>query len=145
MTQVHLILGDQLSAKHPFLKSAKNNAYMHLVMIESLPRAQWLPYHPQKLLFLYSCMRRFALELARNFPNIKFTYVRESQLSIGGALKELGATRVSVITPAEPRVTAWLKTDFGDALELVPSPFFLATDADLPKKPPYLMEFFYRN
>lgn len=145
MKKVFLILGDQLSHKHPFLERSNWQKDEQLLMIESIPRAEWLPYHPQKLLYLFVCMRRFAHEVRINHPSISFKYIEESGGSFASVLNDHAATEVHLIDPSEPRVKEWIREELKGKLVIHPNSFFLADDSCLPQKPPYLMENFYRR
>jgi deoxyribodipyrimidine photolyase-related protein len=150
--RVFLILGDQLSFDHPFLitgqagsPSIRFEADDRWVMIESIPRAEWLPYHPQKLLYLFTCMRRFAVDMRSHSPDKPIHYIKASNQTFADCLNDLSCDEVHVIEPSEPRVKKWLTEGLKPKLVVHPSPFFLGKDSFLPAKPPYLMENFYRK
>ena len=143
--RVFLILGDQLSEAHPFLGLSLNPETDCLLMVESVPRVEWLPYHPQKLIYVFTCMRRFYLEVSKRNQKMPFRYVEFSQRSIGQEINQLSPTEVHVVEPSEPRSHTWLKKDLECELVIHPNTFFLADDSMLPSKPPYLMESFYRQ
>jgi deoxyribodipyrimidine photolyase-related protein len=142
--RIFLILGDQLSESHPFLTMNLNPQTDRLLMIESLPRADWLPYHPQKLMYVFSCMRRFAEEIRNGRNDFPFEYVEFSPHTFIEVLNSYEAEEVHVVEPSEPRALDWLKADLRSACIVHPSVFFLADDSMLAPKPPYLMETFYR-
>jgi len=56
ITQLHIILGDQLYADHPCLQDPQGS----VIMVESLAQAQHRPYHVFKLAYLYTIMREYA-------------------------------------------------------------------------------------
>jgi len=143
--KIYFILGDQLSLEHPFLKRKSWLSNERLVMIESIPRAEWLPYHPQKLMYLFVCMRRFAQEIRSRFPKISFDYIEESRESFTEVLNSFACDEVHVVEPSEPRARQWIQSGLAAKLIFHPSPFFLADESFLPSKPPYLMENFYRK
>ncbi len=143
--KIFLILGDQLCLDHPFLKSALLEEGSTLLMIESLPRAEWLPYHPQKLLFVFACMRRFAHEVRENFPNIDLRYIEFSENTIGTEINNLNCSELHLVEPSEPKALEWIEeVKLKCRLIIHPSPFFLADESMLSAKPPYLLESFYR-
>lgn len=142
---VFLILGDQLSLEHPFLKKAAESKKSVLLMVESIPRTDWLPCHPQKLLYVFACMRRFAYEVKKQFPNLVMEYVQFSSRSIADEVNALQPHEVHLVDPSEPKALAWLKSELTCKIVVHDSPFFLADDSMLPAKPPYLMETFYRS
>lgn len=144
--RVFLILGDQLSLEHPFLKLASSDPKCMLLMIESLPRAEWLPYHPQKILYVFACMRRFAHDVKSKFPEVKLKYVEFSEKTFGGEISQLQCNELHLVEPSEPKVLEWLnESELNCRVVQHPSPFFLADDSLLPAKPPYLLETFYRS
>lgn len=145
MKRVFLILGDQLSEDHPFLKRKDWSSADQLLMIESIPRAEWLPYHPQKLLYVFTCMRRFALHIQACLPHVSFSYVKESQQSFTEVVNSLGCDELHVVEPTEPRARGWLESGLAAKMVVHSSPFFLADESMLPQKPPYLLENFYRK
>lgn len=145
-SKVFLILGDQLSLDHPFLKIAESTEKSILLMVESLPRADWLPYHPQKLLYVFACMRRFAHEVRQKFPKIHLRYLQFSKLTIGEAIHDLACSELHIVEPSEPKALEWINESKLNCRCVVhTNPFFLADDSLLPAKPPYLMESFYRS
>lgn len=145
LKRVFLILGDQLSDEHPFLKMKLDPKSDTLLMIESLPRADWLPYHPQKLLYVFTCMRRFFLEQKKNNAHLPFEYVEVSEQSIGGCVNSFSPDEVHVVEPSEPKARAWLEKDTAAKMTFHQNTFFLADESMLPPKPPYLLETFYRQ
>jgi deoxyribodipyrimidine photolyase-related protein len=142
--RIFLILGDQLSESHPFLQMKMNAETDRLLMIESLPRADWLPYHPQKLMYVFSCMRRFALETKSKEISAPLDYVEFSPQTFTEVINSYGADEINVVEPSEPRALDWLKADLKSKCIVYPNEFFLADDKMLPAKPPYLLETFYR-
>ncbi|NBX17665.1 MAG: cryptochrome/photolyase family protein [Proteobacteria bacterium] len=143
--KLYLILGDQLSEDHPFLMKRDWAADENLVMIESVPRMEWLPYHPQKLIYLLVCMRRFSEHIIQNRPKIPFKYIKGSESSIPAVLNSLGCKEIHIVEPSEPRARKWISEGTEARIVFHASPFFLAEDSMLPAKPPYLMENFYRK
>lgn len=145
MKRIFLILGDQLSEDHPFLKREKWQKDELLLMIESLPRAGWLPYHPQKLLYVFACMRRFGQSIEKNLSFIPFSYIKASEKTFTQILNELGCGELNIVEPSEPRSLSWIKDGLAAELVIHANPFFLADSEMLPAKPPYLLESFYRK
>ena len=143
--KVFLILGDQLSLNHPFLNLAESEKGSVVLMVESQPRAEWLPYHPQKLLYIFACMRRFAHEVKVKFPNIDLRYVEFSENSIATEINKLECSELHLVEPSEPKGREWIEeSGLNCQLKIHPTPFFLADESMLPAKPPYLLESFYR-
>ncbi|MEY4064035.1 MAG: hypothetical protein RIR26_243 [Pseudomonadota bacterium] len=142
--RIFLILGDQLSLSHPFLTGCADQPTDLVLMIESLPRADHLPYHPQKLMFVFACMRRFAHEVRRKKLNFRFEYVEFSPLNFSEAVDSLAADEVHIVAPVEPNVMERIMKSLQTKCVVHPNPFFLADPSFLPAKPPYLLENFYR-
>lgn len=142
---IYLILGDQLSSGHPFLQRKQWSAGESLMMIESIPRTGWMPYHPQKLLYLFTCMRRFAMELQRSHPSLPFKYVEGSLKTFSQVVDDEECSELHVVEPSEPRAKKWIQEDLKASVVYHDNPFFLADDSLLPPKPPYLLENFYRK
>ena len=146
MTQkLYLILGDQLSEEHPFLKKKSWAANERLIMIESIPRTEWLPYHPQKLMYLFVCMRRFSDRIKSIRPEIKMEYIKGSEQTFSAVLNSFSCDEVHIVNPSEPRARQWITDAVQARVVFHENPFFLADDSMLPSKPPYLMENFYRK
>ncbi|MEN9824625.1 MAG: hypothetical protein RI953_370 [Pseudomonadota bacterium] len=142
---IYLLLGDQLSSQHPFLKRTKWLPGECLMMIESIPRTEWMPYHPQKLLYLFTCMRRFAHDLKKDFQSIPFEYIEASQKTFSQVINEELCDELHVVEPSEPRAREWIQSGLKARVVFHPNPFFLSDDSFLPAKPPYLLENFYRK
>lgn len=80
-----LILGDQLDLNGAALR-AFNVKTDEIVMIESIPEAQYVWSHKAKIALFLSAMRHFAIKLKElNYP---LTYIQSSPLSIVETLKE---------------------------------------------------------
>jgi deoxyribodipyrimidine photolyase-related protein len=80
-----LILGDQLDLNGAALR-AFNIKTDEIVMIESIPEAQYVWSHKAKIALFLSAMRHFAIKLKElNYP---LTYIQSSPLSIVETLKE---------------------------------------------------------
>lgn len=80
-----LILGDQLDLNGAALR-AFNVKTDEIVMIESIPEAQYVWSHKAKIALFLSAMRHFAIKLKElNYP---LTYIQNSPLSIVETLKE---------------------------------------------------------
>lgn len=142
--RIFLILGDQLSFTHPFLNGVPDQPSDIVLMVESLPRADFLPYHPQKLMFVFACMRRFAYEIRRKKLDFRFEYVQFSSLNFAEVIASFGAEEVHIVATVEPNVMEGIIKSLQAKCIVHANPFFLADDSLLPQKPPYLLENFYR-
>lgn len=142
--RVFVILSDQLSCEHPFLKMSLNPLTDRLLMVESLPEEDTLQYHPQKILFTFACMRRFAIELRKEKPDISLDYVEFSQSTFAEVVNRYSAVEVHFVDPCGAKSLHWIQKDLLAKCVVHANPFFLSDDSMLQAKPPYLMETFYR-
>ena len=142
--RVFVILSDQLSCEHPFLKIPLNPLTDRLLMVESLPEEEQLKYHPQKILFTFACMRRFAIELRKEKPDISLDYVEFSRSTFAEVVNRYSAVEVHFVDPCGAKSLHWIQKDLLAKCVVHANPFFLSDDSMLQAKPPYLMETFYR-
>ena len=100
-----LVLGDQLDLHGAALRNFDFKTDM-VVMIESIPEAQYVWSHKAKIALFLSAMRHFAKNLTElSYP---LTYIKGSPLSIVDTLKEKmiqeGVTELICIEPGEWRL-----------------------------------------
>jgi deoxyribodipyrimidine photolyase-related protein len=97
-----LILGDQLDLQSSALRDF-DIANDQVIMIESIPEAQYVWSHQAKIALFLSAMRHFAQSLRE--LNYSVLYIEKSELSIADTLKkvlrESGITRLVCIEPGE--------------------------------------------
>jgi len=77
--QLVWILGDQLLPNHPLLRSGAKDQLVG--MIESVPRANHLRYHQQKLTLLYAAMRHHAASLKKSGHQVLYHSLAEKPKS----------------------------------------------------------------
>ncbi|MGA0532077.1 cryptochrome/photolyase family protein [Hansschlegelia sp. KR7-227] len=106
---LRLILGDQLTRGLASLKDL-DPAMDVVLMAEVMEEASYVAHHKQKLVFVFSAMRRFARELREEGITVDYVALdaRENAGSLGGELKRAvarhGAGRVILTEPGEWRV-----------------------------------------
>ena len=102
------ILGDQLTLRNSALQGACAERDV-VLMIESLPRARSLPFHQQKLVFIWSAMRHFASELTQHGYTVDYYQAAE----------DLGAALSTHLRRYQPdSVQLMDSADFGRASQL---------------------------
>ncbi|NCX96710.1 MAG: cryptochrome/photolyase family protein, partial [Chitinophagia bacterium] len=148
--RAHLILANQLFQEHPCLDSPKNQP---IIMIESKPACQALPYHQLKLTFLLSAMRHYAQWLKDEGREV--VYIELQSDSVNKVLKKIveeqGIKELTYMAPADkkPRQNlANLIKNLGLESTIYPNKLHITSEEDFAnwhkdqKKP--LMENFYR-
>lgn len=148
--QAHLILANQLFQQHPSLESPKNQP---IIMIESKPACQALPYHQLKITFLFSAMRHYAQWLRTQGREVIYLELQDDSLSqaLTKLVKKHSITELSYMAPADkkPRQNlANLTKKLGIKSTTYPNKLHITSEEDFAewykdqKKP--LMENFYR-
>ena len=142
---------DQLDATASLLSTARPEDTV-LVFVESREKARRRPYHRQKLAFLLSHGRHFALEMAARGFRVAW---HGGDGTFGAGLEALrdryGFPAIEVMEPAERELRHDLAAalDRGLPLTVRPNTLWLTTRDDFarafPKGPPYRMESFYRE
>lgn len=142
------ILHDQLNLKA--WPEWINDEKPLLIFIESKAKGESLPYHKQKLTYVLSSMRHFAIECAKSGFNV-FYYSTEGHYDDGlSAILDGFDGQLTFMTPSEWDTRERLrsvKSNFKDQVQEIPNSFFLA-DIDQWKDkigPNYRMEYFYRD
>ena len=106
------ILGDQLNPRISALAGLDVDQCT-VLMIESFPRARRLPFHKQKLTFVWSAMRHFAQEL-REFGYTVDYYQAQSSLksALEAHIREYEPSRLRIMETAEygrsRRLARWI-------------------------------------
>ena len=120
-----------------------------IILIESEEQGKRRPYHKQKLSFLLSNLRHFALETqAKNIPVLHFTTTGQYNEALNGILKEIST--IHMFKPAERELRITLKPLIDEGLInihehpgwLTPQEWFTST---VGTEPPFRMDRFYRN
>lgn len=121
-----------------------------LIFIESKQKGESLPYHKQKLTYVLSSMRHFAIECAdTGFDVLYYSTKGLYDDGLREILNEFEG-RLTFMIPSDwdsrERLRS-IKENFEDRVKEIPNSFFLA-DVDRRKDsigPGYRMEFFYRK
>lgn len=157
MTQLHLILGDQLSTSLSALDSYdKTNDIV--AMFEVMEEATYVEHHPKKIAFLFSAMRHFAQALKQEGYRVHYTRLDDSHntQSIANELQRVAtqhnARRIICTEPGEWRVLEFMKQwpeKTGIPCEIRPDARFLCSRDEFAAwakdKKHLRMEFFYRE
>ncbi|WP_029030578.1 cryptochrome/photolyase family protein [Salinarimonas rosea] len=157
MKTLRLLLGDQLTRAISSLTDLAAERDV-VLMVEVAEEATYVRHHKQKIAFLFSAMRHFADELARE--GIAVDYVRlddpgnEGSFSaeLARAVARHAPDRVVVTEPGEWRVLEAMRDwreELGVPVEIREDNRFLATKAEFAawagEKKQLRMEFFYRE
>ncbi len=120
-----------------------------IILIESEEQGKRRPYHKQKLSFLLSNLRHFALEAqAADIPVLHLTTTTQYDDALRGIIQEIGS--INMFKPAERELRVTLKPliDEGSITVhehpgwLTPQEWFTST---VGTEPPFRMDRFYRN
>ncbi|MCG2588896.1 cryptochrome/photolyase family protein [Rhodohalobacter sulfatireducens] len=121
-----------------------------LIFIESKEKGESLPYHKQKLTYVLSSMRHFAIECTESGFNVLY-HSTEGHYDDGlSAILDGFDGQLTFMTPSEWETRERLrsvKSNFENQVQEIPNSFFLA-DVDQWKDkigPNYRMEYFYRE
>jgi deoxyribodipyrimidine photolyase-related protein len=108
MTNIRLVLGDQLSDTISSLKNLSKNDI--ILMCEVMEEATYVRHHPKKIAFLFSAMRHFSLELKKKGYNVRYVTLDDTLNSgsfegeVRRAIKKTDAKRLIVTEPGEYRL-----------------------------------------
>lgn len=152
MTTTVWILGDQLTPQLSSLAELERSETV-ILMIESLQRARQLPYHKQKLTFIWSAMRHFAIELQEKGYTVDYYQTQERfGPALSQHLEKYQPNQIRLMESAEyggsGRLSDLIKRHNID-LEITPNNMFLSHKTEFAKwakgKKTLLMETFYRR
>ncbi len=135
------ILGDQLSPHHPGLAPGRR-----VVMIESLARLNLRPYHRRKLVLIISAMRHYAAELRAAGYEVDYRAAPDFLTGLRAHVATFGTRHLICVAAAEYATRQFqqhLAAELGIAVTILPNTLFLV-ERYPPKRPPALMEPFYR-
>ena len=156
MTELRLILGDQLNPHHSWFDTCSPNIIY--VMLELRAETDYVLHHAQKVIAIFAAMRAFASALKEKGHRVR--YVRLSDDSNRGALEDnlnalvahYGAGRVIWQEPDEWRLDtqlqAWAKTVSVDTACVSSEHFFTTREqvsAFFASRKSWRMEYFYRE
>lgn len=155
MTCLRLILGDQLNARHRWLRERRDDVVYVLMEVRS--ETDYVVHHAQKVLGIFAAMRRFAEALAKAGHRVEYLRIGETRNrhsfadNLPWLIEQFGATRLERMEADEWRVEQALHDAFDRAglpHECVDAEhFLLARDEGIKRfasKVPR-MEFFYRE
>lgn len=153
MTQLVLVLGDQLSPDLNGLKRASKETDV-VVMAEVLGEAEYVPHHPKKIAFIFSAMRKFAAFLRTEGWNVAYTELDDTDNSgsiVGELLRraeQVSAATVVATEPGEWRLIQALQ-NAPLRVEMLEDDRFLASHSDFETwadgRKALRMEYFYRE
>ncbi len=109
MTTLRLILADQLSHTIAALEGIDKTKDV-VMLCEVIEEAEYVPHHPKKIAFLFSCMRHFALELTAQGMNVIYVKLDDpaNTGSFDSEIQRIAAsnkiTKIIVTEPGEYRV-----------------------------------------
>ncbi|MDX1747335.1 MAG: cryptochrome/photolyase family protein, partial [Halobacteriales archaeon] len=144
-----LVLGDQLTRERgPVATHPEED----VLMIEAHGFARRVPYHPHKLILVFSAMRHFRDALAASGRRVRYHVGETFAEGFDAHFAEQPGDTVRVIAPSSHGATERLEalvTDRDGTLEVVENPLFLCSDAQFDRwadgrDPPYRQEAFYR-
>lgn len=121
-----------------------------LVFIESYSDARILPFHKQKLVFMWSAQRHFAKECEENGFNVNYLKGEEStEVQLQHLFKDYPDASLYYMEPAEWDLRERLSKAFAsnDRVEVLKNSFFMSDPDEWKEKfsGGYVMEFFYRE
>jgi deoxyribodipyrimidine photolyase-related protein len=151
------VFADQLSHGLASLKAAAGRPAT-ILMMEVGGEADHVPHHRKKLVFLFSAMRHFAVELREAGWNVRYVTLDDPQNSgsfdaeIARAVAEKRATRILLTEPGEWRVEqmalSW-RESLSIPVEILADDRFIASRAEFAgwaaSRKEFRMEHFYRQ
>ncbi|API86211.1 cryptochrome/photolyase family protein [Francisella uliginis] len=156
MRTLRLILGDQLSQSISSLRDC-DKANDIVMMCEVMKEASYVKHHKKKLVYIFSAMRHFALQLHKLDYKVCYTKLDDPKNTdsfyneVQKVVEKLGIQKLIVTEPGEYRVLediqSWQK-DFSIDVEVRTDDRFLATIDEFAKwsknYKQIRMEYFYR-
>ena len=155
MTCLRLILGDQLNARHAWLREKREDVVYVLMEVRS--ETDYVRHHAQKVLGIFAAMRRFADALVQAGHRVEYVRIGEPRNRHGFAtnlswlIEQFGATRLERMEADEWRVERALTEAFaasGLPCAVVSAGHFLLERDEAAKRFATRvprMEFFYRE
>ena len=144
MKRILYVAFDQLNLNCGVLKTA-NPGEDAIVLVESARMTTGRPWHPERLFFLLSSARHFALELETRGLTVHYVQAATTLDGIAEAKKTFGELPVYCAEPSS-HVQMRLLSEAG--IQFVPNDFFLTSRALFfqwaEKQKSYVMENFYR-
>ena len=156
MTEIRLILGDQLSPRHSWFDRASPDVVY--VLIEMRQETDYVRHHAQKIIAIFAAMRDFAARLREQDHRVDYLAIddpanRQSlTANLDLLIERYGATRLTWQAPDEWRLDRQLAdyaASLGIAAQMVDSEHFLSARDDVATqfagRKQWLMESFYRR
>ncbi len=153
MTQLVLVLGDQLTDKVAALRAADKSKDV-VVMAEVPEEATYVRHHPKKMAFFFAAMRKFAARLRDDGWTVAYTTLDDDDNagSICGELlrraEEHGAEKVIATRPGEWRLIEALD-DLPLSVRQLADDRFVCSQEDFERwskgRKQLRMEYFYRD
>jgi deoxyribodipyrimidine photolyase-related protein len=150
------IPGDQLLNPHPAITAAEartSRDQLHIVLVESVQRAQRLPYHRKKITLLFSAMRHYADTLRAAGYAVDYQQAPTIRDGLRAHVAQHQPERLITMAAADYRGRRWQQTRLADDLiipvDVLPNTQFLLGQFDPQPDPEpgkrYVMEYFYRD
>jgi deoxyribodipyrimidine photolyase-related protein len=147
------ILGDQLLAAHPAVQALKAQAVpFQVVMVESLARAQRLPYQRKKLVMLFSAMRHYAQRLAAEGISVDYRLAEDVLSGLRHHIQQYRPAQMVMMAASEyagRRFQDQLDQLLGLPVQIHPNTQFLTGQfdpaPDIPAHKRVVQETFYRS
>jgi deoxyribodipyrimidine photolyase-related protein len=145
------VLGDQLWTGQSALQScAAQHHQTPVILIESLSHAQTLPYHPQKLVLIWSAMRHFAEELRQAGWQVTYAQADDFQTPLLGWIEQYQISELRVMAPTDRPFARFMEQfNLPCTLQFTPNNRFLWSDAAFKQwaggRKRLVMEDFYRE
>lgn len=157
MSNLHLILGDQLSESISCLKGYDPNKDI-ILMCEVWDEATYVKHHKKKIVFLFSAMRHFSQGLKHKGYQVNYTTLDDPdnagsfKAEVQRALTKHQIERIVVTHPGEHRVLQDIQQwhcEFGIPVEIRTDDRFLCSSEEFAKwtkdRKQLRMEYFYRD
>ena len=109
MSILRVILGDQLTDSISSLSNCDKSDDIVLIS-EVIDEATFIPHHKKKLVFIFSAMRHFALDLKNNGFNVIYNKLNDSENTgsltgeISRLMKNHSFEKIVITSPSEFRV-----------------------------------------
>lgn len=150
MAETVWIQEDQLTLKHAALKAAEDDCVV--LMVESRDWATRLPHHKQKLVVVWSAMRRFADELRQRGYRVDYRKNVTDAEALAGHIEEFDPSRIVLMEAAEYGIAeerASRVFEHKIDADIVPNDMFLSDRGEFEtwskKRKTLRMEDFYRG
>ncbi len=154
--EIRLILGDQLNAEHSWFDTYDDSVLF--VLMEVLPESEYVTHHIQKIVGIFTAMRRFAQRLDNEGHRVRYFRIndKDNKQSFEANLRKLiehnNPEKLQFMEPDEYRLDVLLRavfTGLGVPFEVATTEHFLTDRMDVKTffegKKTMIMEAFYRS